>query len=73
MTFQFVENHFADSYHPTIENTVNKVIKYRDQEFVVEIIDTAGQVSAALTLDQGNLSHTKPIPASALIRTSFRI
>ena len=44
MTIQFVENHFVDSYYPTIENTFNKVIRYRGQEIAAEIIDTAGQV-----------------------------
>lgn len=43
LTIQFVENHFVDSYYPTIENTFTKVFKYRGQEFTVEIIDTAGQ------------------------------
>ena len=41
---QYVENHCVDSYYPTIENTFNKVIKYKGQEFVTEIIDTAGHV-----------------------------
>ncbi|CAI2172983.1 8664_t:CDS:2 [Funneliformis geosporum] len=33
----------VDSYYPTIENTFNKVIRYRGQEIAAEIIDTAGQ------------------------------
>lgn len=44
LTVQFVENHFVESYYPTIENTFSKVIKYRGNEFATEIIDTAGQV-----------------------------
>lgn len=40
---QFVDGHFVDSYYPTIENTFSKVIRYRNQDFAVEIIDTAGQ------------------------------
>lgn len=40
---QYVDGHFVDSYYPTIENTFSKVIKYRNQDFGVEIIDTAGQ------------------------------
>ncbi|BFZ56175.1 GTP-binding protein [Savitreella phatthalungensis] len=43
LTVQFVENHFVESYYPTIENTFSKVIKYKGQEFACEIIDTAGQ------------------------------
>ena len=46
LTVQFVENHFVDSYYPTIENTFTKVIKYKGQDFVTEIIDTAGHVRA---------------------------
>lgn len=41
---QFVDGHFVDSYYPTIENTFSKVIKHKNQDFAVEIIDTAGQV-----------------------------
>ena len=41
---QFVDGHFVDSYYPTIENTFSKMIKYKNQEFATEIIDTAGQV-----------------------------
>jgi small GTP-binding protein len=44
LTVQFVENHFVESYYPTIENTFSKTIKYRGQEYTTEIIDTAGQV-----------------------------
>lgn len=40
---QYVENHFVESYYPTIENTFSKNIKYKGQEFATEIIDTAGQ------------------------------
>ncbi|KAF7189248.1 GTP-binding protein rhb1 [Pseudocercospora fuligena] len=43
LTVQYVDGHFVDSYYPTIENTFSKVIKYRNQDFAVEIIDTAGQ------------------------------
>lgn len=44
LTVQFCDNHFVDSYYPTIEATFNKVIRYKGQEFATEIIDTAGQV-----------------------------
>ena len=44
---QFVDNHFAEGYNPTIENTFHKVLKRRGVEYNVEIIDTAGQVRAA--------------------------
>lgn len=44
LTVQFVENHFVESYYPTIENTFSRIIKYKGQEYATEIIDTAGQV-----------------------------
>ncbi|CAO3644667.1 unnamed protein product [Mucor hiemalis] len=43
LVIQFCENHFVDSYYPTIENTFTKTIKYRGNEYSVEIMDTAGQ------------------------------
>jgi hypothetical protein len=43
LTVQYVDGHFVDSYYPTIENTFSKVIRYRNQDFATEIIDTAGQ------------------------------
>ena len=32
-----------DAYYPTIENTFSKLIRYKNQDFATEIIDTAGQ------------------------------
>ncbi|ORY52822.1 ras-2 [Leucosporidium creatinivorum] len=43
LTVQFVDSHFVDSYYPTIENTFQKVVKYKGQDFHLDIIDTAGQ------------------------------
>ncbi|KAJ3306616.1 GTP-binding protein [Kappamyces sp. JEL0829] len=43
VTLQFVENHFAENYFPTIENLFTKTVKYKGEEYVAEIIDTAGQ------------------------------
>lgn len=39
-----MENHFVESYYPTIENTFSRTIKFKGQEYATEIIDTAGQV-----------------------------
>ena len=44
LTVQFVDSHFVDSYYPTIENTFQKVVKYKGHDFNLDIIDTAGQV-----------------------------
>lgn len=43
LTIQFVQNQFVDSYDPTIENTFQKSVKIRGQEYKLELIDTAGQ------------------------------
>jgi Ras family protein len=43
LAVQFVENHFADVYYPTIENMFTKVVKYKGEEYTAEIMDTAGQ------------------------------
>ncbi|GAA5826780.1 hypothetical protein JCM3770_003987 [Rhodotorula araucariae] len=43
LTVQFVDQHFVDSYYPTIENTFTKMVKYKGQDFQLDIIDTAGQ------------------------------
>lgn len=44
LTVRFVDGVFIESYYPTIENTFSKTIKHRGQEFLTEIVDTAGQV-----------------------------
>lgn len=42
ITIQFVENHFVETYNPTIENTFSKSIKFRGVEYDTKIVDTAG-------------------------------
>lgn len=49
LTVQLCEEHFVDSYYPTIENTFSKVIKLRGSEYAMEIVDTAGTVSRFLS------------------------
>ena len=44
LTVQYCEGHFVESYYPTIENTFSHEIVYKNQTFLTEIIDTAGQV-----------------------------
>lgn len=44
LVVRYVDDAFVDSYYPTIENIFNKKIKYRNQDFECDIIDTAGQV-----------------------------
>jgi len=43
LVVQFIENHFVDSYYPTIENTFSKSINHKGVEYDCDIIDTAGQ------------------------------
>jgi len=40
---QFIENHFVDSYYPTIESTFAKSVVYKGVAYDCHIIDTAGQ------------------------------
>ncbi|RDB22568.1 GTP-binding protein rhb1 [Hypsizygus marmoreus] len=43
MILQFIENHFMESYYPTIESTFVKTVNYKGTEYDCEVIDTAGQ------------------------------
>lgn len=43
ITVRFVEDHFVESYYPTIENSFTKTICHRQQQFALDILDTAGQ------------------------------
>lgn len=43
MTVRFVEDHFVELYYPTIENQFSKTINYKNQDYAIEILDTAGQ------------------------------
>jgi len=43
LVVQFIENHFVESYYPTIESTFSKSINYKGVEYDCDIIDTAGQ------------------------------
>ncbi|EGV64456.1 GTP-binding protein [Yamadazyma tenuis] len=43
MIVRFVEDYFVESYYPTIENQFSKNVTYKNQEYEIEILDTAGQ------------------------------
>eukprot|EP00002_Diphylleia_rotans_P011839 TRINITY_DN232_c0_g1_i1.p1 TRINITY_DN232_c0_g1~~TRINITY_DN232_c0_g1_i1.p1 ORF type:complete len:183 (-),score=46.41 TRINITY_DN232_c0_g1_i1:325-873(-) len=43
VTIRFAEEHFVDTYNPTIENTFQKNLKLRGEEYDLTIVDTAGQ------------------------------
>jgi len=43
LVIQFIEDHFVESYYPTIERTFNKSVNHNGVEYDCDIIDTAGQ------------------------------
>lgn len=43
LTIQYVDGLFVDSYDPTIENTFQKQVKIRGQDYCLQLVDTAGQ------------------------------
>jgi GTPase KRas protein len=43
VTIQFLENHFIESYDPTIEDYYRKQINLDNKSYFVDILDTAGQ------------------------------
>jgi len=42
-TFRFVQEKFVEAYNPTIEDSYRKAIKLDGRNFVLDILDTAGQ------------------------------
>lgn len=50
LVIQFIENHFVESYYPTIEGHFTKSISYKGVEYECDIIDTAGQVCLFFSL-----------------------
>ncbi|KAK6521494.1 GTP-binding protein [Arthrobotrys conoides] len=72
LTVQFVENHFVESYYPTIENTFSTVIKYKGQDFSTEIVDTAGQDEYSILQSKHSIGiHGYLIAYSVTSRQSF--
>ncbi|CAO3615674.1 ferrous iron transporter B [Cunninghamella echinulata] len=72
LVIQFCENHFVDSYYPTIENTFTKTIKYRGHEYTVEIMDTAGQDEySILSSHHASSVHGYVLVYSIASRSSF--
>ncbi|KAH8550586.1 ferrous iron transporter B [Umbelopsis sp. PMI_123] len=72
LVIQFCENHFVESYYPTIENTFTKTIKYLGHEFSVEIMDTAGQDEfSILSSHQATNIHGYVLVYSITSKSSF--
>eukprot|EP01114_Cavostelium_apophysatum_P012300 TRINITY_DN2736_c0_g1_i1.p1 TRINITY_DN2736_c0_g1~~TRINITY_DN2736_c0_g1_i1.p1 ORF type:complete len:185 (+),score=56.58 TRINITY_DN2736_c0_g1_i1:117-671(+) len=42
-TFRFVQEKFVESYNPTIEDSYRKAVKVDGRNYVLDILDTAGQ------------------------------
>ncbi|BFZ60779.1 GTP-binding protein [Saitoella coloradoensis] len=74
LTVQFVENHFVESYYPTIENTFSKTIKYKNQEYATEIIDTAGQDEYSILNSKHSIGiHGYVLVYSVASKSSFEM
>lgn len=48
LSIRYVESHFVESYYPTISNEFTKLIRYKGQDYTIEILDTAGQDDASV-------------------------
>lgn len=43
ITVRYVEDHFVDSYYPTIESQFTKPLRFKGVDYQLNIVDTAGQ------------------------------
>lgn len=74
LTVRFVEQHFVESYYPTIENEFTKIIQFKGNNYTLEILDTAGQDEFSL-LNAKSLIGVKGIVLcySVSNRSSFEL
>ncbi|GAA5864499.1 hypothetical protein JCM8547_005562 [Rhodosporidiobolus lusitaniae] len=74
LTVQFVDSHFVESYYPTIENTFQKIVKYKGQEYSLDIVDTAGQDEFSILSSRHAVGlHGWVLVYSVTSRASFEI
>lgn len=74
MTVRFVEDHFVESYYPTIENQFSKTVEYNGQEYAIEILDTAGQDEFSMMSDKHLIGvHGYLLVYSVTSRQSFEL
>jgi len=74
IVIQFVEQQFVDSYDPTIENTFTKDLKINNQEFRLNIVDTAGQDEVSVFPDSYALDiHGYVLVYSVTSLKSFQV
>ncbi|QLG71348.1 hypothetical protein HG535_0B03880 [Zygotorulaspora mrakii] len=74
LTVRFVESHFVESYYPTIENEFTKIIRFKNHNYTLEILDTAGEDEFSL-LNMKSLIGIKGIVLcySVTNRSSFEL
>ncbi|ODQ79284.1 hypothetical protein BABINDRAFT_64158 [Babjeviella inositovora NRRL Y-12698] len=74
LTVQYCEEHFVESYYPTIENQFSKSIRFKGQDFEIEILDTAGQDEFSI-MNQKHLIgvHGYVLVYSITSRSSFEM
>lgn len=74
VTVRFVEDHFVESYYPTIENQFSKQIRLNNQDYNIEILDTAGQDEFSLLNEKHLIGiHGYILIYSVTSRQSFEI
>lgn len=74
LTVQYCEEHFVESYYPTIENQYSKSIRFKGQDFEIEILDTSGQDEFSI-MNQKHLIgvHGYVLVYSITSRSSFEM
>jgi Ras family protein len=70
LVVQYVDNYFLESYYPTIQNQFNKQIKFGNQTYEVEILDTAGQDEFTI-LNDSTIVHGYILVYAINSRSSF--
>nr|AVV27013.1 Rheb [Roombia sp. NY0200] len=71
---QFVDEQFSEQYVPTIENTHHKVVTHRGEEFVLDIVDTAGQDDSQILHQRYTIGvHGYALVFSVASRRSFEM
>ncbi len=72
LVVQYVDNYFLESYYPTIQNQFNKSIKFRNQTYEVEILDTAGQDEFTI-INDSTIVHGYIMVYAINSRSSFEL
>lgn len=74
MAVRYVDEHFIESYYPTIENQFSKVITYKNNQYSIEILDTAGQDEFSIMNDKHVIGiHGYLLVYSVTSRQSFEL